>query len=610
MKYYKVAILNKNLEPLTYHFDKNVSIYSIVEVVLKNKLHKGVIIKEVEKPIFKTAEISTVLEEKLSKMQISLANFISYYYISKIGISFNLFTPYKNKNDQNINFKLKPNLSPNQQKGYEFIKNNQISLLFGDTGSGKSEIYISLLVDILNKGKQALFLMPEISLTPQMEKRLKKYFGDHIGVWHSKITKSEKEKLLKDFENGDIKLIAGARSALFLPFTNLGLIIVDEEHDDSYKSSQNPRYNAKDLALYIAKKLDSKIVLGSATPSLSSFVKHPSFRLKGTYFSSQKTIDYDISETKITPKILQELKNTLSNKNQAIVFLPTRANFKYMICKECKTIVTCPYCSVGMSFHKSKNALVCHYCGFSMYAKTNCEKCGNEVLESKRMGTSEVVSQLQSYFPSANIAKFDRDEITTQKKLINILSDFNDGKIDILVGTQMLSKGHDYHNVKLAVVMGIDAGLSYADYKAREKTLSLAIQIAGRSGRTGKGKILLQTEQADFFKDYIENYDKFLKEEKYYRDGLYPPFTRLLRILISHKNEKKAEESMQICLNNLKKIEDIEMIGYGKAAIEYISSKYRYEILIRANSHKPLIKAGNICDTTNVQIDMDPISFS
>ena len=610
MHYYEVCVLGLNLKPLTYSSKTKLEPNSLALVTISNKTKKALILEEVKKPEFRTLEILENLDAKFSETQIALANFISYYYITQPSIAFDIFTPYTFSNFLEAKFDKSPNLSLKQKEALEFATSHKTSLIFGDTGSGKSEIYISLIIKTLNLGKQALFLMPEISLTPQMEKRLKDYFGDSVEVWHSKISPKKKSEILENFQNGKVKLIAGARSALFLPFTNLGLIVVDEEHDDSYKSNQKPRYNARDLAVFLASKFDIKVVLGSATPSLTTIEKQSFFRLKGTFFESKKEIIYDENETFISPLIIKELKKCIENGKQAIIFLPTRANFKFMKCTKCHDIVKCPFCSVGMSFHKNKNALVCHYCGYSSYYKTPCASCGGEVMEPKRMGTSEVVSQINEIFKDKVIAKFDRDEITTQKKLVATLKEFNDAKIDILVGTQMLSKGHDYHNVSLVVIMGIDASLGYADFRAREKTLSLAMQLSGRAGRSGDGKVILQTENKEFFEEFMGQYDKFIEDELFLRKPLYPPFTRLLRVLISHKNEKNALNLMHTCLEKLKNAKNIEVIGYGKANIEYIASKFRYEILMRSTSHTALILAGRMCDMPSVEVDMDAISFS
>ena len=613
-----------------------------------------------------------------------------------------------------------PNLTPAQEQARKFAEANETSLIFGDTGSGKSEIYIALIAQALAAGKQALFLMPEISLTPQMTKRLQSYFGERLGVWHSKISPKKKREILAKFNAGEIRLIAGARSALFLPFSDLGLIVVDEEHDDSYKSAAAPRLNARDAAIFVGKKLGIRVVLGSATPALSTYAKQPHFRLRGTYFSSAKRFIFDESETGLSFKILTEIRRSLEADKQAVVFLPTRANYKYMVCENCGQIVRCPFCAVGMSYHADAAALKCHYCGFSTFYRASCENCGGEVMQARKIGTGELAAQLAARFPSARIAKFDRDEITTQRKLEALLNNFNAHKIDILVGTQMLSKGHDYHGVDLAVIMGIDEHLSYPDFRAREKTLALAMQVAGRAGRSGQGRVVIQTRQSGFFRDYIENYDDFLRDEAEFREGLYPPYMRLLRVLISHKNENAASEIMSAALeilrrkqaggsafvshdgldarranlsalnlqnsvqqggkrmsnfkfqspdlrgsdanlnrqnaSNLKNTaqisacdgdagsvnlkperngaaqnfinlaaensaensaqhlkekasESFEIIGYGKAGIAYIASKFRFEILLRASSHVPLINAARALEHLPVEIDMDPVNF-
>jgi len=507
-----------------------------------------------------------------------------------------------------------PNLNQDQQEALNFAKSHKTSLIFGDTGSGKSEIYFSLIREYLLAGKQVLLLMPEISLTPQMTKRLKSYFGEKFGVWHSKITPKKRGEILQKFQSREINLIAGARSALFLPFTELGLVIVDEEHDDSYKSAQNPHYNARDLALFLASKFDVKVVLGSATPSVVSFKKQPHFRLRGTFFKSEKKFIYDESETGLGDVIPGELAASFAGGKQAVVFLPTRANFRYLSCRDCGSTIKCPFCSVGMSFYKKRNLLKCQYCGFTASATCSCEKCGSEMIEAKKIGTDELTEALRSAFPAARIEKFDRDEITTQNKLEKTLKAFNAGEIDVLVGTQMLSKGHDYHNVDLAVIMGVDELLNFPDFRARERTLALAMQVAGRAGRSGEGRVVVQSRQREFFENFIADYDAFLDEEIAAREPIYPPFARLLRVIVSDKSEQAAKQRLEICvaeLENLRAAEtSLEIVGHGKCAIEILGGKYRFEILLRCASHAPLIKAARICATHGFDVDMDPINFS
>ena len=397
-----------------------------------------------------------------------------------------------------------------------------------------------------------------------------------------------------------------------MPVLDPGLIIVDEEHDSSYKSNSRPRYNARDLAVYFGKVLGCKVVLGSATPSLTSYQKYPLFRLKGSFAGLKKEYIYEKNSDDLSENVINELSQILKDKKQAIVFLPTRANFKYISCFDCGEFVSCPFCSVGLSLHKDKNALVCHYCGYIQRIPKECPNCKSEHLGSFRMGTEEVREKLSSLFPKATIQKFDRDAIKNTRELNRVLKEFNEEKIDILVGTQMLSKGHDYKGIGLSVILGIDNVLAQNDFKARENALSLAVQISGRSGRAGVSKVILQTSNEEFFKRYMDDFELFLKDELRYRKDLYPPYKKLLRLLVSHKQDLKAKEIMQnilFCLQaNLEK--EVEIVGSGEANIKKIASKYRYQILLRSTSSKALLKTISKCKQTHCEVDMDPISFS
>lgn len=622
MFYYKVAFSGLNLAPLTYQSDVRIPLFRAVLAPLKNKNTLGYVINECEKPSFKTLNVVKILPLCLNEIQIELLKFISYYYVSEIGTTLSLFLPkeigfYESQNVSKIFtkelFLNAPNLSQSQKNAFDFLNKNKTSLLFGDTGSGKSEIYISLIKEILNSGKQALFLMPEISLTPQMQSRLERYFGKSIAVWHSKITQKNKAEILKNIKNKSVKLIAGARSALFLPLDDLGLIVVDEEHDDSYKNAASkPHYNARDLAVFLGSKFNIKVVLGSATPSLTSFYKFPNFRLKGTFFKSEKSYIFDKSEVGLSQILKDEIVKTLQAKKQAVICLPTRANFRHLACVQCGERIKCPFCSIGMSFYKKQKVLKCQYCEFKMAVPKSCGRCGSDMIEAKKLGTSELVEILEREFANARVAKFDRDEITTQSRLKKALNAFNSGEIDLLVGTQMLSKGHDYHNVDLAVVMGVDELLSYADFRARERTLSLVKQVAGRAGRKGQGRVVLQTFECEFFERFLDDYDAFLADEIDYRDPLYPPFSRLLRLVISHKNDSQAKQILDECVTKIERLKldfEFEVIGYGKCGIEILASKYRYDVLLRAKSHKPLVAIARACVSEFVDADIDPIGF-
>ena len=462
---------------------------------------------------------------------------------------------------------------------------------------------------ILHDNKRAIFLMPEISLTPQMGIRLEEHFKKSVVMWHSKLTPKQKRVAQEKIYSGEAKIIAGPRSALFLPIKELGLIVVDEEHDDSYKSSSRPRYNARDIAIYMGKIHDIPVVLGSATPSLSSYVKFPHVRLKGGHFSANKEFIYEKSVETLTPLIYYHVEKVLQSKDQAIVFLPTRANFKYMICGDCGHNYECLFCSIGMSIHQKTHALKCHYCNYTQAIPQVCSECGSKNLTNSRLGTAEAVRVLQEHYKEANIEQFDRDSITTSTKLKKALKRFNDKETDILVGTQMLSKGHDYHGVTLAVVLGMDNMLNMSDYRAREKALSSLIQISGRSGRLKDAKVLVQTFNEDFFAKYIGQYEQFLEDEISLRSALYPPYKKLCRVLFSHKNNITAQDAMNRVHDNLLQFRNVEIVGFGKCAIERVANKWRFEILLRSDKSTDIIKALNFAKVTLAEIDMDPIEF-
>ena len=611
MFYYLVALLKSPLTPLTYQSSETIDIGTLVHVSLSKKEVQGVVLEYVSKPSFACEDILFTCKEVYSQKTFDIAKFIAEYYVCSLGEALNLFMP-----NTATAHSIKPSiqvditLSDEQQKAYTFIQNHPTSLLFGDTGSGKTEIYMKLFEACINEGKTALFLLPEIGLTPQMKQRLKKHFGTHVAIWHSKVSAKKKAEILKGLEEGSISIVAGTRSALFLPYSHLGLIVVDEEHDESYKSSSRPRYNARDLALLFGQKQGVKVLLGSATPSLISFYKVPYVRLKGTYHASKNSFFYDDNHNELSQTVIERIQKTLDSGKQTVVFLPTRANFKYLTCKECGSNIECPFCSVGMSLHHNSNALKCHYCNYTEVVPQVCPKCGCEDIIATRIGTAEVSSRLSEYFKDFVVQQFDRDVVSTEKKLSDILERFNNKKIDILVGTQMLSKGHDYHGVGLAVILGIDSLLGMSDFRAREKALSLVQQIAGRAGRKGQGEVLVQTRNVEFFQTYLSDFEQFLQDELPYRKQLYPPFKKMMRLMASHVKEEKAKALIEKVNEHAQHFKNVEVVGFGKSTIGKIANKYRFELLARSDSSKALLELAHHVKTLHVEVDMDPLSFS
>jgi primosomal protein N' (replication factor Y) len=615
MNYYEVVLLKSPLNSLTYCSSQDIELFTKVLIPLRGRKtsSEAVVIKKVPKPEYNCKDIEKTTQYYYSQQNIETAKFISQYYVCSLGEALSVFTPFDKRLALEV-YSIEINdditLSSNQEKALEFCNKNKTALLFANTGSGKTEVYIKLIKQTILDNKQAILLMPEISLTPQMEKRLQKVFGSAIALWHSKITKKKKEAILEGIQSGSIKLIAGARSALFLPLKDLGLIIVDEEHDESYKSDQKPRYHAKDLSIYLGSNYNIQVVLGSATPSITSFNKIPYIRIKEKFFNSTtNNIYFDESDLKLSDPILLKIKQTIDQKKQVIIFLPTRANYKYQVCSDCGKAVECPYCSVSMSLYSESRALKCHYCNYTQRIPQNCPSCHTGIIKNSRLGTAEVVSQLKEMFNDTKIEQFDRDKVKTDKQLRTILKNFNDGDIDILVGTQMLSKGHDYHNVSLAVVLGIDSVLNMESYKSREKALSLCLQIAGRSGRKENGEVIVQTQNKEFFDYYLNetDYEDFLSEELNFRSILYPPKVRLAKVIFSHQNGIKAQEEM-IHFKELAQKYDIQVIGFGPSVVSKIANKYRFEIFVRSQKVKPLLQYLHSIDSTIASIDMDTLS--
>jgi len=629
-RYYHVVLIGSSAPVLTYASSDTLSRGWIVSVSLKSTSKHAVILAQTSKPDFETSEILSVTERCYTAEQMQIAKFISEYYFSSFSEAISLFLPYRRsgcplpddfvtnavdafKQDKYVivgERTPRPTLSNIQQKAFESLLHKDRALLFGVTGSGKTEIFISLIFQMLSEGKTSIFLMPEISLTPQMEKRLKVYFGESVAMWHSKLTKKRKEVILEGIEQGSIRIIAGARSALFVPLSNLGLIVVDEEHDDSYKAMTRPRYHARDVAVLMGQKLGARVLLASATPSPASYFKYDIVRLDKAYREAKKRYTF-ISGNSINQTIFRALYRNFDRASQSLLFLPTRGNFKYLYCQNCGTTHRCPYCSVGMALHRNQRHLKCHYCNFTEAIVDTCTQCGHTPLSSERIGTQEAIERIGDAIEGIQIEQFDKDSITTAKKLKEALGRFQREESHLLLGTQMLSKGHDYANITLSIIMGLDYILGLADYRARERAMSLFFQIAGRSGRSSDAEVIVQSADPEFFQSYLGDYERFIKDELVFLEAAgYPPFVSLARILIAHKDESKASKTTLDTVTKLKVFTDIEIVGSGKAPIERIANKFRFHILLRAKNRVPLLKALHSVACREIEIDMDPVEFS
>ena len=610
-RFYEVCLLGKRAPFFTYHSHKSLKTNTLIEIPVRGRRTRAVILREVEKPSFKTHAIEETLPFEFSKHQTQTARFVQEYYHTTYGEALALFEPFSVESLPAQEYAHSPDitLSEAQERAYTKLLKEKSALLFAPTGSGKTEVYMKLFAHVLREGKSAVFLMPEISLTPQMEKRLKAHFGERVAIWHSKLTKKRREETLEAIRQGRVRIVAGPRSALFLPLRDIGLIVVDEEHDDSYKAHNRPRYHARDLALYMGKVLDAKVVLGSATPSAASFAKHPVVRIAEPYIKTKKRYIFEKGGCRLTPTMIEAIREHHETGGQALVFLPTRANFKYLYCESCGYTVECPFCSVGMSLHRHKRVVQCHYCGYAEKIPSSCPKCGS-IIRSDRIGTAEVVEQLKELFPDIRVQQFDKDTITTANKLQKALDKFSKKETDVLVGTQMLAKGHDYADITLAIVLGLDYILALPDYRARERAQSLFVQIAGRAGRAREATVIVQTNQPEFFSGYIGNYEKFLQEELDFRQGLYPPSMHLCRLLFASKEEAAGLREVQRIREAIERFDKVEIVGAGKAPIEKIAGKFRFNILLRSAGRRDLLRVVKAVDDGTFEVDMDPVDFA
>jgi primosomal protein N' (replication factor Y) (superfamily II helicase) len=510
------------------------------------------------------------------------------------------------------------NLSEFQQKALIEIKHQferkNVTLLHGVTASGKTELYIKLIQETLAHGKQVLYLLPEIALTSQMIERLQAVFGATAGVYHSRFNDSERveiwNKVLRFGNDGSgYQLILGARSSLFLPFSNLGLIIVDEEHETSFKQfDPAPRYNARDAAVVLAQLHGAKVLMGTATPSFESY--HNVHTGKYGYVSlSQRfhnvelprIILSDLSDAHkrkqmvsfLTPLLYNEIKNALLNKEQIILFKNRRGFSHYIQCKNCGWIPMCTHCDVSLTYHKYSHNLQCHYCGFSSKMPQHCEKCHSTDILDKGLGTEKIEDELNILFPEAVIDRLDLD--STRKKFGHekIINRFSEGKTNILIGTQMITKGLDFENVSIVGIVDADSQMNFPDFRSYERAFQLISQVSGRAGRKNKqGKVIIQTHQPDhpLFK-YIEtnNFDKMyndtITERRIFQ---YPPWYRLIYITVKHKNIDRAKLAANILADELKKEVKATILGPEFPAISRIQQYYQLMIRLKFDKNGPL----------------------
>ena len=529
-------------------------------------------------------------------------------------VKFNLELIYRNPLTIFKDEKVEPlfELSPEQNEVYEGIKGKLKSqnpiLLHGVTASGKTEVYFKLIKDVIDSGKNVLFLAPEIALASQLTKRLAKKFGiNDIAIWHSSIADGEKYDVWQRLYNNEIKILAGARSAVFAPLQNIGLIIIDEEHEGAYKQTNPaPRYDARVVAKRLAQFHQAPLLLGSATPDVSTFYYAQNNnnlfqmlkRFNNAPLAKPEVINMQehgkAAYRGIISKPLQtEIKETVEAGKQAILLMNRRGFSTYSQCKACGTVIECPDCSIPMVWHADGKKLKCHYCSKEMSFPDFCPQCGSDALANSGTGTQKIEILVKEIFPEYRVERIDSDILTKKNAHIALLNKFQKGEIDVLVGTQMIAKGLDNPNVTLVGVISADTGFSVPDFRASERGFQLLTQVAGRAGRGEyKGKVLFQTYNPDYYAFQTaksQNFEKFFETEiKARQEFDYPPFSQIVRIILSSMNNFRAEKSaMEIALrlNTMTEkfgfSEYLEVLGPSPCIIAKINGYYRYQILIK-----------------------------
>ena len=601
-------------------------------------------------PLEKIKQVSKIVDSEplITQELLETAIWVSKYYLCTIGEAVNSILPSARREsseqsfsfDSEISAGIRQNLSEEQKKAVNDIlahaEKNESSFhyLYGPTGSGKTEVFLQTAEQILKKNKGVIYLVPEISLTQQVVDSVVNRFGPQVAVLHSSLTQSQKLTQWKKILHREARIVIGARSAIFAPVPDLGMIIIDEEHDSSYKSGNTPRYHARQTAMYRASKLKIPLIMGSATPSVEAWhlmncgklLKHTlSKRLAGGEKPSIKCINLNQSVMQgcISEELKNEIETTLKEKKQAILFLNRRGFTHFFRCSTCGFEMKCKNCSVSMTFHKSENRLRCHYCGWHILPPSSCPKCGSLDIGYSGFGTEFIEAETAQKFPNARIVRVDTDSVSKKGELQNKIDAFKKGEFDIMLGTQMVAKGLNFPNLKTVGIILADTALHLPDFRATERTFSLITQVAGRAGRFfPDGKVLVQTynpenqaisfacnANTEGFYDFEINQRKLLS---------FPPFSRLIRLVFRSSNQIKAQKTSEDAANLIEnlKIPGVEILGPSECPLSKISQNYRFQLILRGEKIVPLQNAVRklLFDYRHpqevyIECDVDPVSL-
>ncbi|MBO5665095.1 MAG: primosomal protein N' [Bacteroidaceae bacterium] len=517
-------------------------------------------------------------------------------------------------------------LNPAQEKAFAEIKEafgtKNVALLHGVTSAGKTEIYIHLIAEALERGEQVLYMLPEIALTKQIVERLRRVFGNRIGLYHSKFSDAERVEIWKkQLSDEPYDIILGVRSSVFLPFKNLGLVIVDEEHENSYKQQEPaPRYNARNAAIVLASQFSAKTLLGTATPSVESYynavtgkyalvsltTRHRSIKMPHIeVVDMQEHQRRKLVTGAFSDPLVEAMSDALKNGQQIILFQNRRGYAPLMECKTCGWVPKCKHCDVSLTLHKSAGKLTCHYCGYTIPAPVHCPNCEERNFINLGYGTEKIEDDLHNLFPEARIERMDLDTTRTRNAYEKIITDFQQGKTDILIGTQMVSKGLDFDNVAVVGIINADTLMNYPDFRATERAFQLMAQVAGRAGRkSGQGKVFLQTKMTDapvipmiVGNDYAAFYDQQIGERMLFH---YPPFYRLVYIYMKHRDVQVLEEFSTIIGRRMREIFDDRILGPDLPPVARIKQQYIRRIVLKVESSLSQYKVNEVLN--NLQL--------
>lgn len=634
------------LFPLDYKIPQDISVKTgdLVLVAFRNKMIAGIIwhIKSETKFPTKIKLIEQKLEYSVSPEFLLFLQKAKDYYLAQIGSIAKLALPLEisgnNRKKHDIEYGYNLNLaalSNEQMNALAEIRQNQYSLLKGVTGSGKTEVYFHLAQEFVSQGKQALILLPEIALSNQMIQRFEMRFGFKPAIWNSSKTTSYKKQVLKDIINGDAKIVIGARSATFLPFANLGLIVVDEEHDASYKQDMGILYNARDMCALRCQMQGIKLLLISATPSIESYNntrlgKYNLVKLESRYKASMPEISLiDLKKHKLPPKkwISLELKkhihDALGNNQQVLLFLNRKGYAPLMVCGDCGYRFCCINCETWLVYHKSSGKLICHHCGYFNMLQNNCTQCMSEdSYVPCGPGIERIKEEIEQIFPHNSICMLSRNQDgSADADLEKIINKITNHQYDIIIGTQMITKGLHFPSVGMVGVVDSDVGFKGGDLRAMEKTFQLLSQVGGRAGREKfAGRVYLQTYYADSKLMQLlqtNNYDDFINEEMLERaSGSMPPFSRMASIVIAGSSDELTKATSKELAKKRVIIDKIQVLGPAPANILRINNKYRYRFIVIAPRNFNLqsyiekwLALVKIKSTINVVIDIDPYNL-